>query len=247
MPIGRETYIPTRSNPEYFKALGNALKNIFRVTPGGVLVFFPSYKLLKSCIEEWKKPEQASVSHRCENTSFYSSLNDRKQIFTEEPKSSGDLNLRKVEDFDRKIQMYNARITSHDNAALFAVCRGKASEGIDFSDSRARAVVIIGIPYPNFMEQRIKLKRAFLDSGKGGAIKGQEWYTVQAMRAVNQAIGRVIRHRNDFGAVVLLDQRFQERQSDLPHWIKHGVKIFDSIGSCTQELKEFFSNVRLDL
>lgn len=31
---------------------------------------------------------------------------------------------------------------------LFCVCRGKASEGIDFADDMARAVVVIGIPYP---------------------------------------------------------------------------------------------------
>ena len=31
---------------------------------------------------------------------------------------------------------------------------------------------------------------------------------VQAMRAVNQAMGRVIRHRWDYGAIILADKRF---------------------------------------
>jgi regulator of telomere elongation helicase 1 len=30
----------------------------------------------------------------------------------------------------------------------------------------------------------------------------------QALRAVNQAMGRVIRHRWDYGAVLLADERF---------------------------------------
>lgn len=38
-------------------------------------------------------------------------------------------------------------------------------------------------------------------------LSGQQWYKQQAFRAVNQAIGRVIRHREDYGAIFLCDQR----------------------------------------
>lgn len=31
---------------------------------------------------------------------------------------------------------------------MLGVCRGRISEGIDFSDNLARLVVIVGIPYP---------------------------------------------------------------------------------------------------
>ncbi len=33
-------------------------------------------------------------------------------------------------------------------AILCCVCRGKVSEGIDFADEMARAVVLVGIPFP---------------------------------------------------------------------------------------------------
>lgn len=33
-------------------------------------------------------------------------------------------------------------------------------------------------------------------------------YEIQAFRALNQALGRCIRHRNDWGAIILLDSRF---------------------------------------
>lgn len=40
------------------------------------------------------------------------------------------------------------------------------------------------------------------------ALTGEEWYNQQATRAVNQAVGRVIRHRHDYGAIILCDERF---------------------------------------
>jgi len=91
---------------------------------------------------------------------------------------------------------------------FIAVCRGKLSEGIDFVDDAARCVVVVGIPYPLIMDPRIVTKKDYLDRkhvhGKS-KINGNAWYKLQACRAVNQAIGRVIRHAGDFGAIVLLD------------------------------------------
>ena len=40
------------------------------------------------------------------------------------------------------------------------------------------------------------------------SLTGQQWYRQQATRAVNQAIGRVIRHKDDFGAILLCDTRW---------------------------------------
>ena len=39
-------------------------------------------------------------------------------------------------------------------------------------------------------------------------LTGDQWYTQQALRAVNQGMGRVIRHRHDYGAIILCDDRF---------------------------------------
>lgn len=38
-------------------------------------------------------------------------------------------------------------------------------------------------------------------------LTGEEWYSQQASRAVNQAVGRVIRHRHDYGAIIFCDER----------------------------------------
>ena len=133
-------------------------------------------------------------------------------------------------------------------AIFFAVCRGKVSEGINFADHNARAVLVVGIPYPAWKDLQVTLKRQHQDarkkrlgaalagsrsSGDGGGgsgggggvgagggvgsgssacrsiIDGRTWYEQQAFRALNQAIGRCIRHKDDYGAIVLLDSRFK--------------------------------------
>ena len=48
-------------------------------------------------------------------------------------------------------------------AIFFAVCRGKVSEGIDFADRHARAVFIVGIPYPSAYSLDVVLKKRHCD------------------------------------------------------------------------------------
>merc|ERR1739838_515867 len=93
-----------------------------------------------------------------------------------------------------------------------AVCRGKVSEGLDFADDNARAVIAVGIPFPNFKNIQVDLKRKYNDlhCRNRGLLTGSAWYEIQAYRALNQALGRCIRHKYDWGALLLVDQRFQQ-------------------------------------
>ena len=95
-------------------------------------------------------------------------------------------------------------------AIFMAVCRGKVSEGLDFADMNGRAVIITGLPFPPMMDARVILKKKYLDeirTKENEVITGDEWYSLEASRAVNQAIGRVIRHKDDYGAIILCDSR----------------------------------------
>ncbi|KAG7249355.1 hypothetical protein CRUP_029484 [Coryphaenoides rupestris] len=88
---------------------------------------------------------------RWTNTSLWEKLEERKTVITE-PRGGAK------GDFDELLQSYYNAIThsdqgSHrDGALLIAVCRGKVSEGLDFTDDNARAVVTIGIPFPNIKD-----------------------------------------------------------------------------------------------
>jgi len=59
-------------------------------------------------------------------------------------------------------EYYNA-IQENKGAMLLAVYRGKVSEGLDFSDWKARAVIILGLPYPPYQDPRVVMKREYLD------------------------------------------------------------------------------------
>ena len=78
-------------------------------------------------------------------------------------------------------------------AILLAVLRGRSSEGVDFLDACARAVLVVGIPYPPLYDVTVRLKRAFNHEHEALLGSGDDWYAAEAFRAVNQAVGRLQR------------------------------------------------------
>ena len=127
-----------------------------------------------------------------------------------------------------------------------AVCRGKVAEGLDFADNNGRAVLVTGLPYPPFKDARVELKRQFLDDQlkikKGGNMTGQKWYQLEAFRATNQAVGRVIRHSRDYGAVIFLDNRFGDvvARNCLSKWLQPHFTKYPSLGPAIKNLAAFF-------
>lgn len=88
---------------------------------------------------------------------------------------------------------------------LFCVVGGKMSEGINFSDHLGRCVVMVGLPYPNSQDPVLQEKVRFAKEKAGGKADGREYYENLCMKAVNQSIGRAIRHKDDHSCILLLD------------------------------------------
>jgi chromosome transmission fidelity protein 1 len=89
----------------------------------------------------------------------------------------------------------------------------------------ARCVVVIGLPYPDISDPELKEKMSALDGSTEKTISGQAYYQNLCMRAVNQSVGRAIRHSKDYAAIILIDQRYTTDSriwSGLPNWIKKG-------------------------
>eukprot|EP00826_Nyctotherus_ovalis_P027676 TRINITY_DN2165_c0_g1_i10.p1 TRINITY_DN2165_c0_g1~~TRINITY_DN2165_c0_g1_i10.p1 ORF type:complete len:354 (-),score=95.11 TRINITY_DN2165_c0_g1_i10:45-1106(-) len=151
---------------------------------------------------------------------------------------------------NQKVMEHFALAAENQGAVLFAVCRGKISEGMDFSDNAARTVIVIGVPFPSVTSTRVMLKREYLDrNARALNINGATWYTQEAMKAVNQSIGRVIRHAKDYGAVMLVDQRYSSRQlrNYLSKWLRDQVKVADDCEQSMELLKEFFSSMNCEV
>ncbi|KAE9617276.1 putative RNA helicase [Lupinus albus] len=240
-------------------AVGRSLEEIFKIVPGGCLVFFPSYKLMEKLCRRWSETGQ------------WSQLNAEKSIFVE-PRGGNqdDFELvlkgyydsihhgkkpasgkkRRIKKFDLN-HFYAADSQENSKkggAALLGVCRGKVSEGIDFSDDNARVVIIVGIPFPNINDIQIALKKKYNDTYKSSQnlLSGSEWYCHQTFRALNQAAGRCIRHKLDYGAIILLDERFREERNRafISKWLRRTLRVYDSFDVSLEGLKSFFKDAK---
>ncbi|XP_042265634.1 regulator of telomere elongation helicase 1 isoform X2 [Thunnus maccoyii] len=215
--------------PENMSSLGSTVANLSRVVPHGLLVFFPSFFLMEKNLEFWRANGHADRIEKI------------KPMFVE-PKGKSN--------FTEVIDGYYNKVNdpASRGGSFFAVCRGKASEGLDFANTFGRGVIITGLPFPPKMDPRVILKMQFLDEmnrKKPPGVKylsGQEWYRQQAFRAVNQAIGRVIRHKDDYGAIFLCDQRFKstDARANLPSWVRPYVRVYDNFGNIVRDVSQFF-------
>ncbi|XP_029442209.1 ATP-dependent DNA helicase DDX11-like [Rhinatrema bivittatum] len=119
------------------------------------------------------------------------------------------------------------------------------SEGINFSDELGRCVIMVGMPYPNIKSPELQEKIAYLDKSMpqaDGQSPGRLLIENLCMKAVNQSIGRAIRHQNDYASIVLVDHRYSRPTilNKLPHWIKTSTQIKPTFGPAFAAVRKFF-------
>lgn len=205
--------------------LGRTVIGMCNVIPDGVVAFFPSYDFLNQVVKCWERPLQDM-----NNASILEQIRKKKEVFYESPERETN-----TEDM---LQNYSSTIDKGKGALLLSVMGGKLSEGINFSDRLGRGVLVIGLPFPNIQSavwqakiQHVERKAYELAPGTEGVRKnrgkaaGREFYENACMRTVNQCIGRAIRHRNDYAAILMLDRRYSTAriQSKLPSWIRQSM------------------------
>ncbi|MEE6469559.1 hypothetical protein FKM82_008673 [Ascaphus truei] len=94
---------------------------------------------------------------------------------------------------------------------------------------------------------QVELKRKYNDqhAKSRGLLPGSQWYEIQAYRALNQALGRCIRHKNDWGALILVDDRFRGNPkyiTGLSKWVRQLVQHYSTFNSALESLDGFAKN-----
>ncbi|ODV66519.1 ATP-dependent RNA helicase CHL1 [Hyphopichia burtonii NRRL Y-1933] len=220
-----------RNNPSMIEALGKCLVELIQSIASGVVIFFPSYKYLNQVLDSWKR------------VGVYDKMNNMKTIY-EEPTDSSNV--------DSTLASYSSTIKSNHGAILFSVVGGKMSEGINFSDDLARSVIMIGLPYPNaYLGEMIARKNFIKETtiSRGGTpteanSNAQNFYENICMRAINQSVGRSIRHSKDYSTIYLIDSRFQQAriQNKLSAWVKKRIINNKNLNEILDETNEFFNS-----
>ncbi|KAF0690279.1 Aste57867_18305 [Aphanomyces stellatus] len=209
-----------------------------QIVPGGLLVFLPSYRFMTLLQDRWA------------STGLLAQMKELKTVFVE-PRGAGKDFDALLEEFKHAIHAARQPNAPKTGALFFAVFRGKVSEGIDFSNDNARAVIAVGIPFPNIKEQQIALKQTYQNERSvydKACAPGRVWYEHQAFRALNQALGRCIRHRLDYGAILLVDSRYRAERygNQLSKWTRGHCYEYEQCEEALESVTNFFTRVTLD-
>lgn len=211
------SYTNYHKNPSFLPKFGHAVASVIDGIPkGGCLVFFPSYSFLKKCVSCWNQQSYEDNNNSYSNHRLHGGASQENNfVWDRFLRSKGKVIVEPTggqEDFEHARDEYRETIRTTGSCILLAVFRGKMSEGIDFNDDNARAVICIGMPLPNWTDRSVKAKQAYNDEqrklrNKTCLLPGRDFYSQQAHRAIAQALGRCIRHGADYGTVILMDSR----------------------------------------
>ncbi|KAK4548814.1 hypothetical protein LTR36_008587 [Oleoguttula mirabilis] len=207
--------------------IGKALLAIAPNVRGGLVVFMPSYSFLEQVAECWR------------SQSIAADLQKHKPVFWDSRAGS-----------EATFKTYAEAIAAgRKGAILLSVIGGKLSEGINFSDDLGRCVVVVGLPFPNLQTPEWRAKMQYIDDkalarGEPKGKASREHAENVCMRSVNQAVGRVIRHKGDWASIILMDARYTQQRirAKLPGWIKESFPSDSASGvdDVARDVRHFF-------
>lgn len=194
-----------RNEPGVVRNYGQLLTSFSKITPDGIVVFFPSYLYMESIISMWQ------------GMGVLDEIWKFKLILVETPDS---------QETSLALETYRTACCNGRGAILLCVARGKVSEGIDFDHHYGRTVLCIGVPFQYTESRILKARLQFLRETY--RIRENDFLSFDAMRHAAQCLGRVLRGKDDYGIMVLADRRFQKKRNQLPKWINQSLLEADT-------------------
>jgi Rad3-related DNA helicase len=189
-------------SPEMLLRIGESAAEALKTIPNGSLIFFPQRDLMERTLEAWTSVGLIRVRGGRPYIG-------EKPLFREgrDARSNKDTVIR-----------YKTAAVTPQGAVLTCVFRGRNSEGSNFPDDQCRGIILVGVPYANYGDPLVRAQIAYYDHRTTGL--GHKWYTMDAFRAANQALGRGIRSRSDWCHYWLLDLRYAQRTDLISNWAK---------------------------
>ncbi|CCG25132.1 Rad3 protein [Candida orthopsilosis Co 90-125] len=194
-----------RNDPSVVRNYGSLLIEFAKITPDGMVVFFPSYLYMESIISMWQ------------TMGVLDEVWKHKLILVETPDA---------QETSLALETYRKACSNGRGAVLLSVARGKVSEGIDFDHHYGRTVLMIGIPFQYTESRILKARLEFMRDHF--QIKENDFLSFDAMRHAAQCLGRVLRGKDDYGIMVLADRRFARKKAQLPKWIAQALNDSDT-------------------
>lgn len=205
----------TRRNLNEYQKIATYIISLAKSRVGNYMAFFPSYQLMN---EVGKILEEKILLGE-----LGAKLDLQHNTMTEREKEQF------LEDF----------VEDPDETRIgLCVMGGIFSEGIDLRSNRLIGVIIVGTGLPMVCNER-ELFRSYYDRYNGNGFDYA--YLYNGMNKVLQSAGRVIRTQEDHGVIVLLDERFTNRQYQnlFPReWFPHEVTGYTNFPSMVEEFWE---------
>lgn len=174
-----------RSRSEYERIAGYINAVVTQKT-GNYMVFFPSYKM----------------------------MNDVADIYREKYADETELMLQKNNMSEAEREEFLDRFSEESDRTLvaFGIMGGIFGEGIDLKNDRLIGAIVVGTGLPQISNERTILKDYYDAENDCGFDYA---FRYPGINKVLQAAGRVIRTTEDTGVILLLDERFWQREYDL--------------------------------
>ena len=173
----------TRRTGQMYERFASYIAAALQVKKGNYIAFFPSYRFLEEVYEKFQRYQTEDIICIVQEQSMDE---EKREAFLQ------------AFDQDRSESLIG-----------FCVMGGIFSEGIDLTEERLIGAFLVGTGLPQVCNEREILKKYFDRHGENGFSYA---YLYPGMNKVLQAAGRVIRTAEDRGVILLLDERFLERQ-----------------------------------